>query len=87
MNWTLTTKTQTYGVATEVSKYGLRITRSGDTVRIGVESMTPGNVREGRFLMPASVARMLGSALLLAVSGDSDPVNVVFTVDEGKVKK
>ncbi|HET7874245.1 MAG TPA: hypothetical protein VFN71_01870 [Methylomirabilota bacterium] len=49
--------------------------------------MTPGNVREGRFLMPASVARMLGSALLLAVSGDSDPVNVVFTVDEGKVKK
>jgi hypothetical protein len=87
MKWTLTTKHQTHGVATEIGKYQLRVTQSGNTVRVSVENMAPGNVREGRFLMPGPVARRLGSALLLAVSGDGDPVNVVFTVDEAKVKK
>jgi hypothetical protein len=87
MKWTLTTKNQTYGVATDIGKYQLRVTGSGDTVRVSVENMTPGNVREGRFLMPASVAKLLGGALLLAASRDSDPINVVFTIDETKVKK
>ena len=87
MKWTLTTKNQTYGVATDISKYQLRVTGSGDTVRVSVENMTPGNLREGRFLMPTSVAKLLGGALLLALSGDGEPINVVFTVDEAKLKK
>jgi hypothetical protein len=87
MKWTLTTKNQTHGVATDIAKYQLRVTRSGNIARVSVENMTAGNVREGRFLIPIAVARMLGNALLVAASGDGDPVNVVFTIDETKVKK
>ena len=34
MKWTLTTKTQTYGVGAEVGKYEIRVTRTGNTVRV-----------------------------------------------------
>jgi hypothetical protein len=87
MKWTLTSKNQTHGVATDIVKYQLRVTRAGNIARVSVENMTAGNVREGRFLMPISVARMLGNALLVAAAADSDPVNVVFTIDEAKGKK
>jgi hypothetical protein len=87
MKWTLTTKNQTHGVATDIVKYQLRVTCAGSVARVSVENMTAGNVREGRFLMPISVAKMLGNALLVAASGDGDQVNVVFTIDETKVKK
>ena len=60
---------------------------AGSVARVSVENMTAGNVREGRFLMPISVAKMLGNALLVAASGDGDQVNVVFTIDETKIKK
>jgi len=44
-------------------------------------------VKEGRFLIPDGVAKTLGSALLLASSGDTSRVNVVFTVDEAKTDR
>lgn len=82
MKWTLTTKTQTYGVGAEVGKYEIRVTRTGNTVRVSFGNLNPGNVKEGRFLIPGGVAKTLGNALLLASSGDTERVNVVFTVDE-----
>ena len=45
-----------------------------------------GPVREGRFLMPRTVAKFLGDALLLA-AGDSESADVVFSIDEAKSKK
>jgi hypothetical protein len=84
MKWTLTTKTQTYGVGAEVGKYEIRVTRTGNTVRVSFGNLNPGNVREGRLLIPGGVAKTLGNALLLASSGDTERVNVVFTVDEAK---
>ena len=86
MRWTLTIKDETYGTGAEVPKYACRVTRSGGTVRLSIENLGPGPVREGRFLMPRSVAQLLGHALLLA-AGDSDSMNVVFSLDESKGKK
>ncbi len=86
MKWTLTTKTQTYGLNTDVSRYEFRVVRAGDAVRVSFENLKPGNVREGHFLMASDVARTLGSALLLTSAPGSDSMNVVFKVDEGKAK-
>jgi hypothetical protein len=86
MRWTVTIKNQTYGTGTEIPKYSCRVTRAGNMVRLSVDNSESGPVREGRFLMPRSVARLLGDALLLA-AGDSESVNVVFSVDEPKEKK
>ena len=49
------------------------------------QNLTAGSVKEGRFLMPAGVARSLGNALLLACTTEADNVNIVFQVDEGKI--
>jgi hypothetical protein len=86
MRWTLTIKDETYGTGAEMPKYTCRVTRAGGTVRLSVENLGPGTVREGRFLMPCSVAKLLGDALLLA-SGDGESMNVVFSFDESKGKK
>jgi hypothetical protein len=86
MRWTLTIKDQTYGTGAEIPKYACRVTRSGATVRLSVENLGTGAVREGRFLMSASMAKLLGDALLLAAGG-GESVNVEFSVDEGKGKK
>ncbi len=86
MRWTLTIKDQTYGTGAEIAKYSCRVTRAGGTVRLSVENLGPGTVREGRFLMSASVAKLLGDALLLAAGG-TEAVDVVFSVDEPKAKK
>ena len=85
MRWTLTIKDQTYGTGAEILKYTCRVTRTGSTVRLSVENSGPGAMREGRFLMPHSVAKLLGDALLLA-AGDSDSMDVVFPRDEAKGK-
>jgi hypothetical protein len=87
MRWTLTIKDQTYGVHTEITKYECRVTRSGDDVRLSVQNARPGGLREGRFLMPAAVAKELGSALLLACSAESERIDVVFAVEEAKPKR
>lgn len=87
MRWTLTIKDQTYGVHTEVNKYECRVTRSGRDVRLSVQNLSPGALRGGRFLMPSGVARYLGNALLLACSGEGESIDIVFSIDEGKVKK
>jgi hypothetical protein len=87
MRWTLTIKDQTYGVHTEISHYELRVTRSGGEVRVSVQNSKPGGLREGRFLMPSAVARQLGRALLLASAAESEPINIVFGVEEGKGKR
>jgi hypothetical protein len=86
MRWTLTIKDETYGTGAEVPRYACRVTRSAGTVRLSIENLGPGPVREGRFLMPRAVAKLLGHALLLA-AGDSDSMNVVFSLDESKGKK
>jgi len=86
MRWTLTIKDQTYGTGAEIAKYICRVTRTGSTVRLSVENSGPGAMREGRFLMPHSVAKFLGDALLLAAGG-SDPMDIVFRPDEAKGKK
>lgn len=88
MKWTLTTKAQTYGLATEVGRYEVRIARAGDAVRVSFENLKPlGNVREGHFSMPSDVARLLGNALLLTSAASADSTNVVFTIEEGKEGK
>lgn len=87
MKWTLTTKAQTYGLATEVGRYEVRIARAGDAVRVSFENLKPGNVREGHFSMPSDVARLLGNALLLTSAASADSTNVVFTVEEAKEGK
>lgn len=46
MKWTLTTKTQTYGLATEVGRYELRIARVDDAIRVSFENLKPGNLRQ-----------------------------------------
>jgi len=86
MRWTLTIKDQTYGTGAEIPKYACRVTRTGNTVRLSVENLGAGAVREGRFLMPRSVAKVLGDALLLA-AGENESMNVVFPLDEAKGKK
>ncbi len=86
MRWTLTIKDQTYGTGAEILKYACRVTRMGSTVRLSVENLGSGGVREGRFLMPRSVAKLLGDALRLA-AGDSESVDVVVSLDEAKGKK
>ncbi len=87
MRWTLTTRTQTYGPQAEVNKYAVRVTRSGTVVRVSVENLTQGILREGHFSVPFDVARTLGSALLLAAAADTESLNVVFPVEEAKAKK
>lgn len=87
MRWTLTIKDQTYGVHTEISKYECRVTRSGGDVRLSVQNAKPGGLREGRFLMPSAVARQLGRALLLACAAESEPIDIVFAVEEEKAKR
>lgn len=84
MKWTLTTKTQTHGLATEVGRYELRIARAGDAIRVSFENLKPGNLREGHFSMPCEVVKTLGSALLLASAAGGDSMDVVFTIEEGK---
>jgi hypothetical protein len=86
MRWTLTVKNQTYGTGTEITKYACRVTRVGGTVRLSIDNLGSGPVREGRFLMPSSVARLLGDALLFA-AGESESIDVVFSVDEPKSPK
>jgi hypothetical protein len=86
MRWTITIKDETYGTGMEMPKYACRVTRAGGTVRLSVENLGPGAVREGRFLMPPSVAKLLGDALLLGAGG-SESIDVVFSVEEPKAKK
>jgi hypothetical protein len=86
MRWTLTIKDQTYGTGVEIPKYACRVTRAGGIVRLTVENQGIGTVRGGRFLMPPSVAKLLGDALLLAAGG-SESVDIVLSVDEPKSKK
>ena len=86
MRWTVTIKDQTYGSGVEIPKYACRVTRTGGTVRVSVENMGSGTVREGRFLMPRSVARLLGDALRLA-AGDTESADIVIPLDEAKTKK
>jgi len=83
MRWTLTIKDQTYGTGMEIPKYACRVTRAGGIVRLTVENQGTGAVRGGRFLMPPSVAKLLGDALLLAAGG-SESVDIVLSVDEPK---
>jgi hypothetical protein len=87
MRWTLTIKDQTFGVNTEVNRYECRVTHTGRDVRLSIQNLSPGNLREGRFWMPSSVARQLGNALLLACSGEGESMDIVFSIDEGKGKK
>ena len=84
MRWTVTIKDQTYGVHTEVNAYECRVTRSRGQVRLSVQNVKPGGLREGRFLMSSDVAQQLGNALLLACAGESERIDIVFSVDEGK---
>jgi hypothetical protein len=86
MRWTLTIKDQTYGSGVEIPKYACRVTRAGGTVRLSVENLGSGTVREGRFLMPLSVAKLLGDALLLA-AGNSESMDIAIPLDEAKSKK
>jgi hypothetical protein len=87
VRWTVTIKDQTYGVHTEVNAYECRVTRSGGEIRLSVQNVKPGGLREGRFLMPSDVARQLGSALLLACAGESERIDIVFSVEEPKAKR
>jgi hypothetical protein len=86
MRWTLSIKDQTYGTGVEIARYACRVTRTGSTVRLSVENLGPGTVRAGRFLMPRSVAKLLGDALLLA-AGNAESMDIVIPVDEAKSKK
>jgi hypothetical protein len=86
MRWTVTIKDQTYGSGVEISNYTCRVTRTGTTVRLSVENLGTGSVREGRFLMTRSAAKLLGDALLLA-AGSSDSMDIVIPLDETKLKK
>ena len=87
MRWTVTIKDQTYGVHTEINTYECRVTRSGGEVRLSVQNKKPGGLREGRFLMSSDVARQLGNALLVACGGESERIDIVFSVEEGKAKR
>jgi len=86
MRWTLSIKDQTYGTGVEIARYACRVTRTGSTVRLSVENLGPGTVRSGRFLMPRSVAKLLGDALLLA-AGNTESMDIVIPLDEVKSKK
>jgi hypothetical protein len=86
MRWTLTIKDQTFGVHTAINRYECRVARSGSDVRLSFQNLSSGNAREGRFLMPAGVARRLANALLLASAEEDEQVDVVFVIDEGKAK-
>jgi len=86
MRWTLTIKDQTYGTGVEIPKYACRVTRAGGIVRLTVENKGVGAVREGRFLMPPPVAKLLGGGLLLAAEGH-ESVDIVLSIDEAKSKK
>jgi len=86
MRWTLTIKDETYGVHTAINKYECRVARSGSDVRLSFQNLSSGNVKGGRFLMPAGVARRLGNALLLASAAEDERVDIVFLFDEGKGK-
>jgi len=87
MRWTLTIKDQTFGVHTTINRYECRVARSGSDVRLSFQNLSSGNVKDGRFLMPAGVARSLGNALLLASAADNEHVDIVFVIDEGKAKE
>jgi hypothetical protein len=87
MRWTLTIKDQTYGTGMEIPKYACRVTRAGRIVRLTVEKQGAGAMRGGRFLMPPSVAKLLGDALLLAAGGGGESVDIVLSIDELKSKK
>lgn len=87
MRWTLTIKDQTFGVHTAINRYECRIARSGSDVRLSFQNLSSGNVKDGRFLMPAGVARSLGNALLLASASENEHVDIVFVIDEGKAKE
>ena len=54
---------------------------------VNVQNAKPGGLREGRFLMPSDVARQLGGSLLLACAAESERIDIVFSVDEGKAKR
>ena len=54
---------------------------------MSVQNVKPGGLREGRFLMSSDVARQLGSALLLACAGESERIDIVFSVEEPKAKR
>jgi hypothetical protein len=86
MRWTLSIKDQTYGTGVDIARYTCRVTRTGDTVRLSVEALGSGSVRAGRFLMPRSVAKLLGNALLLA-AGHAESMDIVIPLDEVKSKK
>ena len=86
MRWTLTIKDQTFGVHTVINRYECRVARKGSDVRLSFQNLISGNVKEGRFLMPAGVARRLGNALLLASAAEDEQVDIVFVIDEGKTK-
>ena len=86
MRWTLTIKGQTYGTGMEIPKYACRVTRAGGIVRLSMENQRAGAMRGGRFLMPPSVAKLLGDALLLAAGG-GESVDIVLSIDELKSKK
>jgi hypothetical protein len=87
MKWTLTTKTQSHGLNTEAERYEIRVTRAGRDLRVSFQNLGPGNVREGHFLVPVSVAQTLGRALLLACGSNGDRMNVVCSVDEQRLKQ
>ena len=86
MRWTLTVKDQTYGVHTAISRYECRVSRSGSDIRLSFQNLSPGNVKEGRFLMPVEVALSLGNALLLAGTAAGERVDIVFQIEEAKAK-
>jgi len=87
MKWTLTIKEQTFGVHTDVNKYECRVTRTGRDVRLSVQNLSAGPLREGRFWMPTGVARHLGHALLLSCWGEGDRTAIALSIEEGKGKK
>ena len=87
MRWTLTIKDETFGTGAEIPKYACRVTRAAGTIRLSVENLGPGVVREGRFLMPRQVAKLLGTALLLATDDSSDSMNVDFSFEERKGRR
>lgn len=87
MKWTLTTKTQSHGLNTEAGKYEIRVTRSGGDLRVSFQNLGLGNVREGHFLVPLSVAGALGRTMVLACDGDGERMNIVFSVNEDRMKK
>jgi hypothetical protein len=86
MRWTVTIKDETYGTGSEILTYALRVTRAGGTVRLSVQNSGSGVVKEGRCLIPSSVASILGNALRLAASG-TEHMDFTVSVDETKIKK